>query len=70
MKLATFTESAHTRIGLLQGDHVIDLSKAAATLMRVASILLRSKINQLVTCTILKFTKVSNDGRFEGIEKP
>ena len=27
MKLITFTQSAHTRIGLLQGDHVIDLSR-------------------------------------------
>ena len=42
MKLVTFTESAHTRIGLLQGAHVIDLSKAAPTLPRDMLSLLRS----------------------------
>ena len=42
MKLVTFTESAHTRIGLLQGDHVIDLSKVAPTLPRDMLSLLRS----------------------------
>ena len=42
MKLVTFTESAHTRIGLLQGDHVIDLSKVAPTLPQDMLSLLRS----------------------------
>ena len=42
MKLITFTESAHTRIGLLQGDHVIDLSQVAPTLPRDMLALLQS----------------------------
>ena len=42
MKLITFTESAHTRIGLLQGDHVIDLSQVAPTLPRDMLTLLQS----------------------------
>ena len=42
MKLITFTESAHTRIGLLQGDHVIDLSQVAPTLPQDMLTLLQS----------------------------
>ena len=32
MRLISFTESANTRIGLLQGEHIIDLSKVAPSL--------------------------------------
>ena len=32
MKLITFTESSRTRIGLLQGEQIVDLSKAAPAL--------------------------------------
>ena len=32
MKLITFTESSRTRIGLLQGEQVVDLSQVAPTL--------------------------------------
>ena len=32
MRLISFTESSNTRIGLLQGDHIIDLSKVAPSL--------------------------------------
>lgn len=32
MRLISFTESLNTRIGLLQGDHIIDLSQVAPTL--------------------------------------
>ena len=32
MKLISFTESLNTRIGLLQGDHIIDLSQVAPSL--------------------------------------
>ena len=32
MRLISFTESANTRIGLLQGKHIIDLSKVAPSL--------------------------------------
>ena len=32
MKLITFTESSRTRIGLLQGGQVVDLSKVAPSL--------------------------------------
>lgn len=42
MKLITFTESAQTRIGLLQGNHVIDLSKVAPPLPRDMLSLLQS----------------------------
>ena len=29
MRLISFTESSNTRIGLLQGDHILDLSQVA-----------------------------------------
>ena len=32
MRLISFTESSNTRIGLLQGDHIIDLSQVAPSL--------------------------------------
>ena len=32
MKLITFTESSRTRIGLLQGEQIVDLSQAAPAL--------------------------------------
>ncbi len=32
MRLISFTESANTRIGLLQGEHIIDLSRVAPSL--------------------------------------
>lgn len=34
MRLISFTESLNTRIGLLQGDHIIDLSQVAPSLPR------------------------------------
>ena len=32
MRLISFTESSNTRIGLLQGDHIVDLSQVAPSL--------------------------------------
>ena len=32
MRLISFTESSNTRIGLLKGDHIIDLSQVAPSL--------------------------------------
>ena len=42
MKLITFTESSRTRIGLLQGEQVVDLSQVAPTLPHDMLTLLQS----------------------------